>query len=166
VRIEAENTRDASAIRRVHVAAFGGESEANLVDHLRETAHPLISFVAEEAGEFVGHIMFSPVTCGGVEFHAMGLAPLAVAPLKQRQGIGSALVERGVQECRVMGIEAVDVLGHPQYYPRIGFASAARFGLRCEYDVPEDAFMVIELQRAALKGKTGTVRYHPAFALV
>jgi putative acetyltransferase len=167
VEIRMERAGDASQIRIVTLAAFNGESEANLVDLLRQQARPLISLVAEDAGSILGHIMFSPVTLASEEeFLALGVAPMAVLPAKQRQGIGAALVERGLEECRLIGMEAVVVLGHPQFYPRFGFAPAVHFGLRCEYDVPDEAFMVLDLHGSALKGKTGTVRYHPAFALV
>jgi putative acetyltransferase len=167
VRIRSEETGDARHIRAINVAAFQGDSEANLVDLLRQRADPLISLVAHDGEHIVGHIMFSPVTLSsGDEFFGMGLAPMAVAPVKQRQGIGSALVERGLEECRLIGMEAVVVLGHPQFYPRFGFAPASRFGLRCEYDAPDEAFMALELRGSALKGKTGTIRYHPAFALL
>ena len=165
--IRTEQRRDASQIREVTVAAFNGESEANLVALLRQRAYPLISLVAEDGGLIVGHIMFSPVTLAAKdEFRAMGLAPMAVRPVKQRQGIGSALVERGLEECRLMGMEAVVVLGHPGFYPRFGFVPAVRFGLRCEYEVPDDAFMALELRGSALKEMTGTIRYHDAFALL
>ena len=75
----------------------------------------------------------------------VGLAPMAVAPDHQRQGIGSQLVREGLARCRAAGVDGVVVLGHAEYYPRFGFATAARFGLRCEYDVPADVFMAIEL---------------------
>ena len=167
MRIRTEQTPDASQIREVTVAAFNGESEASLVDLLRKGAEPLISLVAEDGGLIVGHLMFSPVTlASGETFLAMGLAPMAVLPAKQRQGIGSALVERGLEECRLMGMAAVVVLGHPAFYPRFGFVPASHFGLRCEYEVPDEAFMAVELRESALKGKKGTVRYHHAFTLV
>jgi putative acetyltransferase len=94
----------------------------------------------------------------------MGLAPMAVLPARQRQGIGSALVRDGLGRCRELGYEAVVVLGHPGYYPRFGFVPASRFGIGCEYDVPAEVFMALELVPGALRGKPGTIRYHPAFA--
>jgi putative acetyltransferase len=109
--------------------------------------------------------MFSPVSLSGnPALRIMGLAPMAVAPAHQRQGIGSALVRAGLERCRQLGFGAVVVLGHPAYYPRFGFSSSARFGLGCEYDVPEDVFMVLELQAGILRGASGTVLYHAAFS--
>ena len=95
---------------------------------------------------------------------AMGLAPMAVRPPKQRQGVGAALVREGLVQCRALGCDAVVVLGHPRYYPRFGFLTASRWGLRCEYDVPDEVFMALELRARSLAGKAGVIRYHPAFA--
>jgi putative acetyltransferase len=108
--------------------------------------------------------MFSPVTLNGhVELNIMGLAPMGVVPSHQRQGIGSALVRGGVDRCRELAVDAVVVLGHSDYYPRFGFVPSVRFGIRSEYDVPEDVFMVVELQDGVLRNASGTVRYHQAF---
>ena len=94
----------------------------------------------------------------------MGLAPLAVAPERQSEGIGSALVRTGLQQCRQLDFGAVVVLGHPGYYPRFGFSPSTRFGLGCEYDVPEEAFMVVELKPGYLDSASGKVKYHDAFS--
>lgn len=93
----------------------------------------------------------------------MGLAPMAVLPSHQRRGIGSALVRAGLQHCRQLGIGAVAVLGHPDYYPRFGFRPSTRFGISSEYDAPAEAFMVLELQEGYLAGRSGVIRFHPAF---
>jgi putative acetyltransferase len=165
--IRAERPEDAAGIRHVNRLAFGASTEATLVDVLREQARPVVSLVAVDARQIVGHILFSPVTLSSApELPMMGLAPMAVLPARQCQGIGSALVRAGLDECRRLGAGAVVVLGHAAYYPRFGFGPASRFGLACEYDVPEDVFMALELQDGALRGKAGTIRYHPAFARV
>jgi len=165
VRIECEGDQD--GIRAVNVAAFGTSAEAALVDALREQARPVVSLVAEEASGIVGHIMFSPVSLAGhPDRRIMGLAPMAIAPAHQRQGIGSALVRAGLERCRYFGFGAVIVLGHPSYYPRFGFQPAARFGISCEYSAPEDAFMLIELVPGHMRGAVGAVRFHPAFKAV
>ena len=165
--IRAEEAHDRAAIHAVNAAAFGTSAEANLVEALREQAAPLISLVALEGDAVVGHILFSPVTHPGrPDLRIMGLAPMAVAPAHQRQGIGSALVRAGLEECRRLGFDAVVVLGHPDYYPRFGFRPSTRFGIRSEYDVPEDVFMVLELVPGALRDAPGIVRYHAAFATV
>ena len=167
MQIRPESAEDIAAIRAVNLAAFGTSVEADLVDSLRAQAAPIISAVAEDAGVIVGHILFSPVTLIGQTTPAMmGLAPMAVAPARQRRGIGSSLVRAGLEECRRIGARAVVVLGHPEYYPRFGFVPASRFALRCEYDVPDNAFMALELDAGALTGMSGVIRYHPAFGSV
>ena len=163
--IRAEEDKDRAAVHAVKVAAFETPSEANLVDALREQAQPIVSLVAEDSGAIVGHIMFSAVSLVGHHgLKVMGLAPMAVAPKHQRKGIGSALVRAGLEQCKQLGYIAVVVLGHPEYYPRFGFSPSTRFGIGCEYEVPEDVFMVTELQPAALSGITGIVKYHAAFS--
>ncbi len=163
--IRPENPADRAAIHWVNTAAFGGVAEADLVDALREQAWPFVSLVAEENGVIVGHIAFTPVTSAArPDARIMGLAPMAVAPERQRCGIGSALVRAGLAECRASGCGAVVVLGHPDYYPRFGFTAAARSGVGCEYDVPTEAFMALELEPGGLAGAAGIVRYHAAFA--
>jgi putative acetyltransferase len=132
---------------------------------LRRHAAPIISLVAEEDANIVGHILFSPVMLAGEGSPTlMGLAPMAVVPARQRQGIGSSLVSEGLERCRRINAAAVVVLGHPEYYPRFGFVPGSRLSLRCEYDVPENVFMVRELHEGALRGFAGIVRYHPVFA--
>jgi putative acetyltransferase len=163
--IRSERDADAGAIRAVNVAAFDTALEADLVAALRQHARPLVSLVAEDHGAVVGHILFSPVTLDTDPRMAIaGLAPMAVVPARQRQGLGSLLVRRGLEQCRRAGFTACVVLGHAEYYPRFGFANASRLGLRSEYDVPDEVFMARELVPGALDGKSGVIRYHPAFA--
>ena len=165
IRAEKENDRD--AVYSVNASAFETPFEANLVDALLEQAQPVVSLVAEDNGEVVGHIMFSPVSLSEYpDLKLMGLAPMAVAPEHQRKGIGSALVRAGLEQCKQLGFAAVVVLGHPEYYPRFGFSPSSRFGIVSEYEVPEDVFMAMELQPGALSGKTGRVKYHAAFSNV
>ena len=163
-KVRPETAEDPAAIRAVHEFAFETPAETDLVDALRTRARPLVSLVGEDRGTIVGHILFSPVTLDDQpDLLILGLAPMAVLPARQRRGIGSALVEAGLEECRKLGAGAVVVLGHPEYYPRFGFVPASRFGLASEYDAPDEAFMALELEPGCLDGVAGTVRYHPAF---
>jgi putative acetyltransferase len=165
--IRREQAADIGAIRVVNRAAFETAAEADLVDALREQAEPTVSLVADDAGSIVGHIFFSPVTLlGHAELRIMGLAPMAVLPAVERHGIGSALVRAGLEQCARLGAGAVIVLGHPRYYPRFGFMPASRFGISSEYDVPDEVFMAFELEPGALRERSGTIRYHAAFANV
>lgn len=171
IRIRRERADDLGGVREVNLSAFETDLEANIVDALRAQASPLVSLVAvgkdvDHADEIVmGHILFSPVTLSSQpELPIMGLAPMAVIPARQRQGVGSDLVRAGIDACRDAGCVAVVVLGHADYYPRFGFVPASRFGLVSEYDVPDDVFMAMELTAGVLRGNAGTIRYHPAFA--
>ena len=162
--IRAEGESDRSAVYGVNVAAFETRLEADLVDALREQAEPLISLVAEESGGIIGHILVSPVSISNhPEAKLMAIGPMAVRPEHQRTGIGSALVETALQRCREMSYDAVFVLGHPAFYPRFGFVRASQLGIGCEYDVPDDVFMAMELRKGCLQGIRGKIKYHPAF---
>lgn len=157
---------DHAGVRRVNEAAFSGRQEADIVEALHSQGAAAMSLVAEDGGEIVGHIMFSPVALQGQVGPplGLGLAPMAVVPSRQRQGIGSRLVWAGLDRCRALGARFVVVLGHAAYYPLFGFVPASRFGLRCEWDAPDEAFMALELADGALRGPAGrVVRYHPAF---
>jgi putative acetyltransferase len=165
--IRPERPADIPGIRAVNLMAFETSAEADLVDALREQAEWTVSLVADDGEALVGHILFSPVTLRGhPELPVAGLGPMAVVPARQRQGIGSALIHDGLERCRQLGFGAVVVVGHPEYYPRFGFTAGSRFDLGCEYDVPDEAFMVLELDKGILTGKSGIIHYHPAFASV
>ena len=166
MQIRTEEKKDWAAVHKVNVSAFEMPTKADLVDMLREKAQPVVSLVAEneDDGAIVGHIMFSPVALSGYpELKIMGLAPMAVEPEHQDKGIGSALVRAGLEQCKQIGFGAVVVLGHPEYYPRFGFAPSTRFGIGCEFEVPEEAFMLLELHPGYLHGVSGKVGYHAAF---
>jgi len=163
--IRPENESDKDAVYAVNISAFKTSAEARLADDLRERAQPHVSLVAVENRRIVGHIMFSPVYLPRhPDVKLMGLAPMSVEPEFQRRGIGSALIKTGLKHCRQLGIDAVVVLGHPEYYPRFGFFPSSRFGIDCEYEVPEEVFMTMELNPGSLTGISGTVIYHSAFS--
>jgi putative acetyltransferase len=165
--VRLETPDDWRAVREVNELAFGQPTEADLVDALRQAVRPFISLVATENNTVVGHISFSPITIGADPVPAgMGLAPMAVVPERQNCGIGSQLVRAGLEECRRHGCDLIVVVGHPTYYPRFGFEPASRKGLTCEYPVPDEVFMVLELTPGAGRERAGLVRYHPAFAEV
>jgi len=158
--IRAEQPGDEDAVRRVNLDAFGGGPEAALVDRLRDGVERYRAFVAIDGGAVVGHILFTPVRIDGNELVGMGLAPMAVAASHQRKGIGSQLVQHGLEQLRGAGCPFVVVLGHPDYYPRFGFERASRHGLKCQWPgVPDEAFMVSVLGAEALPEGGGTVRY-------
>lgn len=171
--VRAETPADRAAIRKVNEAAFGRPDEASLVDALRDAGALLVSLVAEEDGVIAGHVLFSSVSVEPKLVEApelaaprgkfFGLAPLAVLPAHQGRDLGSRLVRAGVEVCGRLGCDAVFVLGDPAYYRCFGFVTAATRGLRCEYPVPDEAFMVVELRPDALNGLRGMVRYRREF---
>ena len=163
--IRQETPDDVAAIHTVNEAAFGREEEAELIDKLRNRGVLTVSLVAVQDGETAGHITFSPVVIETEDsgFEGISLATMAVLPAHQRRGIGSQMVRAGLDECRRLGHEIVVVVGHPDYYPRFGFVPAGPRGIDCEFDVPEDAWMILELRKGALAGRRGVVRYQPEF---
>jgi putative acetyltransferase len=151
----------------INAAAFETTAEANLVEILRREARLYISLVADEDSLLMGHILFTPVNLSGhPELKFMGLGPVAVLPEHQGKGVGSALIVAGLEQCKRLGFGACVVLGHKDYYPRFGFTPSVNFGIKCEYDVPPEVFMVIELEPGYLHGATGIIQYHPAFNAV
>jgi putative acetyltransferase len=164
IEIRDELPDDDAAVRAVHVLAFGREAEAHLVELLRNSKQAPIALVATTGGQVIGHLMFSPITVADAfeDFRGIALAPVAILPEFQNQGIGSTLICNGLEACRRAGYDAVVVLGHTTYYPRFGFSRATDYGLTNEYDAQE-AFMVMELRPGTLERIGGLVKYMPAF---
>ena len=165
--IRPEEEGDWFSVHALNTECFQTPAEALLVDALREQVRPYLSLVAEDEGLIVGHIMFSPVL---LEKHpdrkVMALAPMAVEGEYRRQGIGAALVRAGLEACRKSGIGAVVVVGDPTYYLRFGFIPSTQSQLKCEFEVPAEAFLLIELEPAYLRGCSGLIKYPSAFSLV
>ena len=163
--IRAERSEDAQEVRHVTELAFGRPAEADLVERLRRAGTDSLSLVAEDAA-VVGHILFTPVVVesAGRRVLGMGLAPMAVLPDRQRQGIGSQLVKQGLDILRERGCPFVVVVGHPEYYPRFGFEPASIHGLACQWEgVPAAAFMVLVLDVHAMAGVSGVAKYRDEF---
>ena len=164
--IRAESPADLNAIFEVNTRAFGREEEAQLVNELRASEEfiPELSLVAVVDDQIVGHILFSLIAIDGATSRTsvLSLAPMAVLPEFQNQGIGSELAREGILRSRKLGHKVIVVVGHPAYYPRFGFVPARPKGIQAPFQVPDEAFMVLELVEGALKGISGTVRY-PAF---
>ncbi|MEK0085411.1 GNAT family N-acetyltransferase [Benzoatithermus flavus] len=165
VMLRPEEPGDEAAIGAVLAAAFGRQDAADLVARLRAAAGLTISLVAVAGGAIAGHAALSPITIEGAEAGTrwFGLAPVAVRPDHQRQGIGTRLVEEILQQATALGASAVFVLGDPGYYWRFGFAEAGPQGWRCLYDAPSAAFRVALLGPRTDPPPPGVVRYHPAF---
>lgn len=164
ITVRLEEPADQGAVRETNEQAFGTRIEAGFVDALRGSPDS-ISLVATIDNRVVGHVLFTPVTIEPpADVRMAGLAPMSVRPMYQRKGVGGRLIRAGLEECRRRGFAAVVLVGHPEYYPRFGFVAAHTYGLGCEFPVPQDAFMVRELEPGALGGVGGVVRYRPEFA--
>jgi putative acetyltransferase len=166
ISIRPEEPRDIDQVRALTLAAFEGGPEARLVDTLRASCPDHLSLVADEERRVVGHILFTPVVVEGLEcsVEGMGLAPMAVLPTRQREGIGSALVRRGLEILLERSTPFVVVLGHPEYYPRFGFELASRYGLRSQWEgVPDEAFMVKVCDLGVLPEGGGVAKYRDEF---
>jgi len=163
--IRREIPEDIEAIRHVNEEAFGGKEEADIVDALRKRSATVLSLVATDEGRVIGHILFSPVIIESESssFGAVALAPMSVLPEYQGKGIGSELVRAGLDECRAVGHELVILVGHADYYPRFGFVPARERSIECEFEVPDEAWMLLELREGALGGRKGTVRFQTEF---
>jgi putative acetyltransferase len=162
VHIRPETPADAAAIRAIHLAAFADhpfsqQTEHLIVDALRADGALTLSLVAEIEGDVVGHIAFSPATVGTVTTGWDGAGPVGVLPSRQRQGIGSALVEAGLAELRARGAAGCVLVGDPAFYGRFGFRHDPRITM---HDVPPEVVLCLPL---AGEVPAGEVVHHPAF---
>ncbi len=166
--VRAEVESDHIAIDRLHQSAFGQDGESRLVRALRclPDFAPELSLVADAKQRIIGHILFTSIRIRGPtrSVPALALAPMAVLPQWQRRGVGSSLMQIGLDCCRRLGHTRVIVVGHSRYYGRFGFVSASRFGIQAPFPVSPDAFMALALQVHALSGCPGVVEYPAAFA--
>lgn len=165
--VRAETANEYGSVFRVNELAFGRDNEARLVEAIRKTEFfiPELSLVAVKDEKVVGHILISMITVESKQGNipVLGLAPIAVLPEFQGQGIGSELVCQGIKESRRLGHRAVVLVGHPEYYPRFGFEPARAKGLETAFPVPDEAFMTLELYPGALDGVSGMLVHPPAF---
>jgi putative acetyltransferase len=163
--IRQEQQKDIAAIREVNDQAFGRAQEGEIIDQLRAGCKEVVSLVATEGERIVGHILFSPaaIETDAEEVKGMGLAPMAVLPEYQRKGVGAMLVQKGIEKIKQMDYPFIIVLGHPEYYPRFGFEQASIYGIKSQWDVPDEAFMVMILDDAVMSGVSGTGKYREEF---
>ena len=164
VTVRQELPADIPGIRLVNRSAFPQEAEANLVDMIRERGKVILSLVAVNGDKVIGHVLFSPVMLhpDHGSLRGLGLGPVAVLPEAQGIGLGTRLIESGLEICRRRGYDFVVLLGDPRYYSRFGFIPAAEFGLENEYGVEEE-FQARELRPGVLKGTRALVHYTPEF---
>ena len=166
-----EKKKDYHVIKEINDLAFGQDSESKLIENIRNTDDfiPELSLVFEnEKLEVIGHILFSLITIETKteSIPSLALAPMAVNPDFQNQGIGSLLVKEGLHRCEELGHDSVVVLGHPNFYPKFGFIPASEKGIKCPFEVPSEAFMVFEIKPGAWNDVQGTVQYPKVFSVL
>lgn len=164
--IRKEEEKDLKDIYKINRLAFGQENESKLIDKIRAGSNfiPDLSLVAVSSNRIVGHILFSKIKIiGSSVFETLALAPMAVIPTFQKQGIGSKLIKKGIIKAKELGFTSIIVIGHKEYYPRFGFERASKWGIKCPFEVPDEAFMAVELTKNSLDGKAGTVRFPDEF---
>jgi len=160
--IRQEGKTDYRQIRSLNDQAFGSPEESQLIDELRQQGLAVLSLVAESEGEIIGHILFSRIKLG--DEPVVALAPMCVASVHQKKGVGGALIQQGMRILKQRGEKAVFVLGHKKYYPKFGFSAELAKPFECEY--AGDSFFAHELQPGWLEGKTGRIVYPEAFRRV
>ncbi|MFX1521000.1 MAG: GNAT family N-acetyltransferase [Promethearchaeota archaeon] len=166
IRIRQEVKEDYKRVYEINKMAFGQENESKLIEKIRRGPNfvPELSLVAEKDNEIVGHILFSKMKIvGESEYETLMLAPLAVIPKLQKQGIGGKLIKKGIEKAIELGFDSIIVVGHKDYYPKFGFQKASKWGVQCPFEVPEGAFMAIELTEKALENKAGVVQFPEEF---
>jgi len=166
IKIREEIFQDIEAIRAIINQAFSQPQEANIVDKLRANCDGLLSLVALQDEKIIGHILFSPVTIEGSLgiLKGMGLAPMALLAQFQRQGVGSELVQAGIESLRKSKCPFIIVLGHPEYYPRFGFERASRYRIKSQWEgVPDQAFMILWLDKTMTNHVSGVAKYRDEF---
>ncbi len=166
MKIRLERDEDYKGIKSLNDLAFQGPVEGEIVDKIRYSCDDIISLVAVDENRLIGHIFFSPVTVisGEDKIKGMGLGPMAVLPEYQNKEVGSALVKEGLEILKNEDCPFVIVLGHKGYYPRFGFETASKYGLCSQWEgVPDEAFMVLFLNKSLAGQVSGVVRYRPEF---
>ena len=142
------------------------KKEHELVSRIRKSDAfiPKLSLVAINK-EIVGHILLSKIKIiNDNQFaESLALAPVSVLPAYQNKGIGGLLITEALKEAKELGYKSVVVLGHPEYYPRFGFKKASFWGIKAPFEVPDEAFMAIELSENALNNVSGVVEYPSVF---
>ena len=167
-----ETQDDFSEVFELNNKAFGQDNEAKLVNALRNNPNafiPELSIVATKDNAIIGHILFTKINIKNDDEtlnESLGLAPMAVLPEFQKNGIGGQLIRYGLDTAKKLGYQSVIVLGHEHYYPKFGFEPAEKWNIKAPFDVPSNVFMAIELVKDGLKNISGTVIYPKEFETV
>lgn len=172
ITINQEIEKDYNEVESVTEKAFENEkhsdhSEHKLVNRLRKSDAfiPELSLVAKDDEKIVGHLMLTKIKIKNDqnEFDSLALAPVSVLPEYQSKGIGSKLINEALKISKELGFKSVIVLGHDKYYPKFGFKTASTYDIKAPFEVPDSAFMALELENDSLKDVNGVVIYSNAF---
>lgn len=167
VEVRQEEANDFPAVYDLNIKVFKRKTEARLVDRLRlsEAFIPELSLVATIDNKIVGYILFTKILVidEDKEVPSLALAPMAVHPDYQKQGIGTHLIHHGFSKARELGYKSAIVLGHAEYYPKFGFVPTSKWLIKPPYHVPENSFLGIELIENGLSGVKGIVRFSKEF---
>lgn len=158
------------ATKEAFTKEFGKAPEVELIEALRKNDKfvPELSLVALLEGKVVGHILFFPITITnkkGETFNTLSLAPISVLPEYQNKGIGSALIKEGLKQCKSLGFNSVIVVGHPEYYPKLGFTKASSWNIKAPFEIPDEAFMAIEITEGELKDAGGIIQFPEEYSI-
>ena len=162
ITIREENENDLIIIKKINDKAFGQPQEGIVIDKIRESDSPVLSLVAEIDNTIVGHIFYSAseIECNNEIIAGMGLAPMAVLPEYQKQGIGKRLINESINILKKKAVPFIIVLGHENYYPKFGFEVASKYGIKCQWDgVPDEAFMIMILDKGKMSNIHGIAKY-------
>ncbi|MDN5215062.1 N-acetyltransferase [Fulvivirgaceae bacterium BMA12] len=162
ITIREESNGDLIAIRKINDKAFGRPQEGRVIDKLRESDSQVLSLVAEIDNNIVGHIFYSTavIACNNERIVGMGLAPMAVLPAYQKQGIGKLLINESLDVLKKKRVTFIIVLGHEAYYPKFGFEVASKYNIKCQWDdVPNEAFMILILDKEKMSNVHGVAKY-------
>jgi len=169
IQVRQENSDDIRAIDVVHLSAFEGDTEVALVDSLRSSSGFIsdLSLVAEFNGRIVGHVLLTKVRLlkGNESKDVLALAPMAVVPSQSHRGIGSELIQAVVEKAKKLGYKGIVVAGHPEFYQRFGFETAAKWGLDTNLTVSNDLVTAMELEDKCFEGG-GNIIYPALFDCV
>lgn len=157
-----QNEQDLPGIRQVNREAFPDTGGAKVFYDIRQTGTGIVSLVAVDDDNLIGHVLFCPATIAGQggEVRGMGLGELAVLPEFQRQGVGTMLTNTGLDMLRERNCSFVIVVGHSTYYPRFGFRPGSQLELACQWEsIPDESFMALILDRDAMGGVSGVARF-------
>ncbi len=160
--IRRETDSDVSAITEVTAAAFkaleiSNQTEQFIIAALRHAKALTVSLVAEVNGRIIGHIAFSPVTISDGTRNWYGLGPVSVLPEYQRKGIGKALIREGLSRLKDLDAKGCCLVGHPDYYRKLGFKNIAGF---VHEGVPQEVFFALSFEG---RYPQGTVTFHEGF---